>query len=116
MSVRQQMFFVIISIFTVIYVVSKIRKHKLNIDDSIIWIIWALLLLILSIFPQISIFLSKLFGFASTSNFIICLFIFFIYIIHFYQSITISELKEKNKRLIQKLSIKEYEAKTNKKE
>ena len=51
---------IIISILTIIYIIRKIRKHKLNIDDSIVWIIWSIILLILSIFPKISIFFAYL--------------------------------------------------------
>lgn len=109
MNFKLQLFFIIVSLMTLIFVVRKIRKHKLNIDDSIVWMLWALFLLILSLFPQISIWLSQLLGFESTSNFILCLFVFFIFIFHFYQSITISMLKEKNKKLIQKLSLKDYD-------
>ena len=47
----------------------------------------------------------------STSNFIFCAFIFFLYIMLFTQTAQISKLKEKQKELIQKLSIKEYEEK-----
>ena len=45
----------------------------------------------------------------SMSNFIFSMFIFFLYLMLFTQSIKISDLKEKNKDLVQKLSIKEYE-------
>lgn len=96
---------IIASLFTFIYVISRIRKHKLNIDDSILWIIWSVLLLILSIFPDLPHKISKLLGFEATSNFILSLFIFCIYIMVFFQSIKISELKEKNKSLVQKISI-----------
>ena len=44
----------------------------------------------------------------SPSNFIFCLFIFFLYIMLFNQTAQISKLKEKQKELIQKLSINEY--------
>lgn len=103
-----QITFIITSLCTFIYVLNKIRKHKLNINDSIIWILWSLLLLIASIFPGISLKVAQFIGFHSTSNFIICLFIFFIYIIVFYQGIQISLLKEKNKELVQKCSIYAY--------
>lgn len=96
---------IIFSIMTFLFLILKIRKHKLNIDDSIIWILWSILLLILSIFPKLSYSLGKLLGFESTSNFILTAFIFCIYIMVFFQNIKISELKEKNKNLIQKLSI-----------
>lgn len=99
---------IIASVLTFIFVVLKIRKNGLNIDDSIIWIIWAFALLVISIFPQIPTFFSKELGFMATSNFIFTVFIFFLYILLFIQSIQISKLKEKQKELIQKLSIKEY--------
>lgn len=111
MKIELQLVFITASLLTLFFVIRKIRKHKLNIDDSIIWILWALILLILSLFPDLAIFVSSKLGFISTSNFIFSLFTFFLYIILFFQTIEISSLKEKNKQLIQKLSIKEYEEK-----
>ena len=111
MDLQLNLFFIIISILTIIYIIRKIRKHKLNIDDSIVWIIWSIILLILSIFPKISIFFAKQMGFQSTSNFILCLFVS--YIMLFFQNIKISELKEKNKEIIQKTSIYVYNQKNN---
>lgn len=109
MGIHLQIVFIIASILTIIYIIRKIRKHGLNIDDSIVWIIWAIVLLMFSLFPGISDFISEKLGFMSTSNFIFSLFIFFLYIMLFTQTIQISRLKEKQKDLIQKLSIKEYE-------
>lgn len=109
MGIHLQIVFIIASILTIIYIIRKIRKHGLNIDDSIVWIIWAIVLLMFSLFPGISDFISEKLGFMSTSNFIFSLFIFFLYIMLFSQTIQISRLKEKQKDLIQKLSIKEYE-------
>lgn len=102
---RLQIILIVASLLTFIFIILRIKKHQLNIDDSIIWIVWSLILLILSIFPGLPTYLSKLFGFESTSNFILTGFVFLIYIMVFYQNIRISELKEKNKKLIQRLSI-----------
>ena len=113
MDLQLNLFFINISILTIIYIIRKIRKHKLNIDDSIVWIIWSIILLILSIFPKISIFFAKQMGFQSTSNFILSLFEFVSYIMLFFQNIKISELKEKNKEIIQKTSIYVYNQKNN---
>lgn len=107
MEFKQQLFFIAASVITLIYVILKIRKHKLNIDDSIIWILWAFVLLIFSLFPMIPSFIAKELGFLSTSNFIICLFVFFLYLVLFLQTIQISVLKEKNKKLIQKLTLRD---------
>lgn len=102
-------FFIIASAITFLFVIKKIQKHGLDIDDAIIWILWAILLLIISIFPQIPTWISNELGFMSPSNFIFCLFIFFLYIMLFNQNAQISKLKEKQKELIQKLSINEYQ-------
>lgn len=99
---------IIASVLTFLFVILKIRKNGLNIDDSIIWIVWAFALLLISFCPQIPSFVSKQLGFMATSNFIFTVFIFFLYILLFIQSIQISKLKEKQKELIQKLSIKQY--------
>lgn len=85
MDLQLNLFFILISVLTIIYIIKKIRKHKLNIDDSIVWIIWSIILLILSIFPKISIFFAKQMGFQSTSNFILCLFVFVSYIMLFFR-------------------------------
>lgn len=111
MEIKLQLFFIFASLGTFIFVIQKIRKTGLNIDDSLGWILWSLILLVLSIFPQISYWISSRLGFMSTSNFILCLFIFFLYIMVFSQQIEISKLREKQKELIQKLSIKEYKNK-----
>lgn len=100
--------FIIASFFTFLFIILKIRKNGLNIDDSIIWILWAIVLLIISIFPILPTIISEKLGFMSTSNFVFTIFIFFLYILLFIQSIQISKLKDKQKELIQKISLREY--------
>lgn len=107
MKFELQIIFIFTSILTFIFILHKIRKHKLNIDDAVIWIIWAFILLIFSIFVKIPYKLSKILGFDSTSNFIMSLFVFFAYIISFYQTIKISQLREKNKDLVHKISLRD---------
>ena len=72
------------------------------------------MLLILSIFPGLSHAISDFLGFESTSNFILTGFVFLLYIMVFFQNIRISELKEKNKKLIQRLSIAKKDEDDNK--
>lgn len=103
------MVFVIASIGTFWFVLRRIRKSNLNIEDSISWILWSLLLLLFSIFPKIPMYISSKLGFMSTSNFVLTMFIFFLYLMLFAQNVKISSLKEKNRDLVQKLSIRDYE-------
>ncbi|WP_297565170.1 DUF2304 domain-containing protein [uncultured Faecalibaculum sp.] len=105
MDLKLQIVFIIASIGTIVFVIRQIRKYGLNIEDSITWIIWSILLLLLSLFPMLADSISRFLGFMSTSNFILSLFIFYLYIVVFMQMIQISKLKEKEKELIQRLSI-----------
>lgn len=116
MGFKLHIVFIFASIITLTFVIRKIRKHGLNIDDAIVWILWAVFLLILSLIPNLAYIISDLLGFMSTSNFIFTLFIFFLYIILFVQTTKISALKEKQKELIQKLSILQYEKEKQEKE
>ena len=44
-------FFIIISLITIIYIFYSIRKNKLDITSSFIWIVFCIILLVLSIWP-----------------------------------------------------------------
>lgn len=96
---------ILASLFTFVYVIYEIRKHKLNIDDAIPWILWSILLILASIFSEAVVSIAKAFGFQSANNFIFTAFIFYLYMLNFFNSIKLSEAKEKNKRLVQKLSL-----------
>ena len=77
MDIRLQLVLIFISLITFFYVIHRIRKSQLNINDAIPWIIWVIAIIVLSVFFNLSQELSNLFGFESTSNFILTLFIFF---------------------------------------
>ncbi len=109
MDIKLQIVFVLASLGTVVFVIRQIRKYGLNIEDTVTWIIWAVLLLLLSLFPSIAEMIANSLGFMSTSNFILSLFIFYLYISVFMQMVQISKLKEKEKELIQKISIERAE-------
>lgn len=115
MDLRLNFVFIFASIVTFVFVMYQIRKQGLNIGDAIVWILWSVALMIVSIFPGLAVRLGSLLGFISTSNFVFSVFIFFIYIVVFWQMVEISRLKEKQKELIQRLSIKDYEQREKKK-
>ena len=58
------------SVSTYIYIIYKIRKSNVRIDDMIIWIIASILLLILSIIPWIPAKIADIVGFMSAANLI----------------------------------------------
>lgn len=84
-----------------LYIVNAVRKKKLTIDSSILWIIAAVLILILGIFPNIIIWLSNLVGISYAPSLLFLLAISFLLLIILNNSLILSELKEKTKELIQ---------------
>lgn len=102
---------IVVSLFTLIGVIRKIRNAKVQIESSLFWIVFSSLLLILSIFPQIAEFAADLLGMYSTVNFIF-LFVIFILLVHqFTNSIKISQLENKIKELTQEIAVRELRKK-----
>ena len=87
--------FPIASLLTVIWILRKIRKMKVKMEDAIFWLIFSALIIILAIFPEISYWLSKILGIESPANlvflFVICLLLEKIFTL----SIITSQLEEK---------------------
>lgn len=102
---------IIVSICVMFYVLTKIRNSKLQIEDSIFWIFFSFLLVIISIFPQIADFLSRLLGVQSTVNFVFLLVIFILLFHSFFVTLRISKLEQKLKDLTQELAIREKDSK-----
>jgi len=96
---------IIVSFLVVAFVLRKIRKTQLSIDDAIYWIIASVLLLVLSIFPQIAIWVSELLGIQSAANFVFLFMIFVVLVKLFNMAIEVSIQKQRLNRLIQKLAL-----------
>jgi len=109
MTLQLRIVLIIVSILILIYVLIKIRRAALNIPDSIFWIVFAALLLILSIFPQIAYFFAALLGIEAPLNFLILLFIALTLLKLFLVTIRQSELNEKIKKLTQQIAFDKFE-------
>ena len=109
MSTTLRIFLVIVSLLVAFYTVRKIRKAQLNIDDSIFWISVSLMLVIVSIFPSIAVFLSGLLGIESPVNFVFLFVIFLVLAKLFFVSIELSVQKHRLNLLIETLAVKKKE-------
>ena len=107
MTLTLQVILVIVSIITFIFVITKIRKSQLNIEDAVIWILLSLLLIIMSLCLPFIDRIEHVLGFMSTSNFVFSLILFFLIIIVFGQTVKISILNEKIKNLNHYIAMKE---------
>ncbi len=111
MTVQLKILFICVSILILFFVINKIRKAQLQISDAIIWILGALFLVVISIFADVMTYLAELLGFYSTVNFVFALFIFFLLVIAFSQSIKISVLNDKIKNLNHYVALQEKKKK-----
>ena len=109
MGLELRIVLIVISVLVLIYVLRKISKSKLSISDSIFWIVFAILLLLLSVFPQIAFFFSGLLGIETPLNFVLLFFIALMILKLFLMSIKISQLEEKNKQMAQKIAMDQLE-------
>ena len=95
MTTTLRFFLVIASVLTVIWILRKIRKMKVKMEDAIFWLVFSALIIVLAIFQEISYWLSKLLGIESPANlvflFVICLLLEKIFTL----SIITSQLEEK---------------------
>lgn len=105
MSAGLRILLVIFSLLTLLYMVRKIRNSKLQIQYSIFWIAFALLLLFMSLFPGAVTFFADLLGVQSAVNFVYLCIIFILMLKIFMMTIELSQLENKIQELTQKISI-----------
>lgn len=109
MSVAIRVMLILVSFLTLIFVISRVRKSKIRIEDSIFWVCLSILLIVFSVFPQIFYFFSGLLGFESPINLVFLFFIFILLIQSFNLTIQISQADTKIKELTQQLAIEKFE-------
>lgn len=98
---------VIVSVFTTLAIMRKIRQSKMRIEDSIFWIGFLFLLILFSIFPQIVYFMADITGIQAPVNFIFLFVIFVLIVRMFRMTVKISQLETKIRELVQRMAIEE---------
>lgn len=109
MSLTLRIMLIVACLGTFIYIRRKIRQSKLKMDEAIFWIVFSLILLIMSLFPQIPAWIAFKIGFVSTVNLIYLVIIFLLIIKLFTMSRKVSDLEERLKQLVQNIAIKDNE-------
>ena len=107
MSLSLKIVLVVFSILTCFYIARKLRKSQMNINDTVFWIFFAVILVLLSVFPGIAGWGSKLLGFQAPVNFVFVVVIFLLILRVFVMSIKISVLEDKLRNLTEEIAIRE---------
>lgn len=89
-------------VFTVFYVLRKIKKSQFKIGDTLFWLGFCLLLMIMAVFPNTVYAVSNFIGFEAPANFIFVVFIFLLLIKVFFLDVRIAKLEDKLTKFAQK--------------
>ena len=72
MTLSLKVVLIVISILTCFYIARKLRKSQMNINDTVFWIFFAIVLVLLSVFPGIASWGADVLGFQLAITAMIC--------------------------------------------
>lgn len=98
-------YFIIFALLIILYIFYSIRKNKLSIANSFIWIVFCIILLILSIWPTSLDWLANVLGIAYPPALFLTIAVVILFVMNFVQSKKIEDLHKKVIDLGQELSI-----------
>lgn len=98
------------SLFTAVFILRRVRKAQVQIEDTVFWLIFSAGLLLLSIFPQAAFWASRMLGFQSPINLVYLLIIFVLLVKQFFMTIRVSQMDSKLRSLAQKVALNEEKA------
>ena len=108
MSIALRVLLIIVSVMNTLNILRRIRKSKLQIDYSIFWLVFSMILIVIAVFPQIVIKLAQIIGFQSPANMVFLLVIFALLFKSFQSTLEISQLQYKIEELTQKIALEEH--------
>lgn len=103
------------SILFLIFVILLVRNKKIKEEYSILWFLFGIIFLVISVWRELLIQISNFIGIAYPPVAFILILIFAIFLILIQYSVVISNLKEKNKDLVQRIGLLENEMKNKEK-
>ena len=109
MSVALRIALIIGAVALAVFVVAGVRKSRMRIEDSLFWVGLSLLILVLSIFPDLGIWCADLLGVQSPVNFVLLFFIAVLLVKCFLLARQVSQLENKTKELAQRVAVDRLE-------
>ena len=107
MTLVFRLILIVASFLTTYYILKRIRQSKLQIEYAIFWLIFAGLLVLFSLFPQVIALFTRMMGMQLPVNFIFLFFIFVLMLKLFFTTIELSTLENKVKDLTQEIALLE---------
>ncbi len=109
MSAVLEMLLILVSTFTLWYVIRKIRKSQMMVADASYWVIFSIILIIIAVFPGIVTSIAEVLGIMSPVNGVFLAIIFLLLLKLFTLSIKVSKMENKLSELAEEIALKEKE-------
>lgn len=109
MTVTLRIILIISSILSCVLCIKKIKQAKLKVENSIVWMIGSILLILMSIFSNKVEWISDKLGFIAPVNFVFLIIIAFLLIEVYLNNLKLTELNEKIKNLDHYIALEEFE-------
>ncbi len=106
----KKIYFIILAVFSLIYVIVEVRKKQFSIKESFWWFIAALVMVLLAIFPYSFDYFAKLLNIAYPPSLLFVICIVFLLFINFKNSKKIAEQQDKIIELAERVAILESES------
>ena len=107
MSWKLRIVLILLVILADLFSFRQIRRGKMSLNHSLLWILISLILLVIAIFPTIAFRLAGLMGIDTPVNLVFLFFAFFSIILFIYLTNVISKNDRINRRLTQKAALLE---------
>ena len=110
MTITLRIILFVLAVVTAWWILSKIRRLKVKMEDAIFWIFVAVVLCTLSLFPEIVYKLTDVIGVMSPANLVFLIVIFILLEKVFTLSIIVSQLEEKVAVLSSEVALRSHSA------
>lgn len=110
MSITLRVLLLAAALVTAAWILRKISKLKVKMEDAIFWIVFAGILCVLAIFPEVCYWLTNVLGVISPANLIFLVIIFLLIEKVFTLSILVSQMEEKIEVLSAELALRNHSA------
>ena len=105
MSISLRLGLVVVALVMLIIVLSQLKKRKIPVKYSLVWMLSSLIILLIAIIPQLFIGIANLLGFVTMSNLVIAMFIFILLMISLTLTVIVSGQRKKITLLMQEVSM-----------
>lgn len=112
MTFRLQIILLVLWILIFVFLVSQMRKKVLEIKYTLSWLLLDVVLIFVTIFPQILVFVTDKLGILTPINMIFFLGFIFALLIIYTLTVSLSHMSDRVRLLTQRIALDEYKEKT----